>query len=103
MVVQRYIADPLLVGNFKFDLRVYVVITGIKEGHFQAFLADEGLARFCTEKYQKPTKANFKKIFMHLTNYSVNKTSDEYVQEEEVDDILEPNDCTKRTLTALWK
>lgn len=46
-----------------------------------AFLADEGLARFCTEKYNKPTKANFKKTYMHLTNYSLNKHSDDYVED----------------------
>lgn len=48
MVVQRYIDDPLLVDGLKFDLRLYVVVTGMKEGNMHAFLADEGLARFCT-------------------------------------------------------
>jgi len=68
-----------------------------------AFIADEGLARFCTEKYKKPTRENFKKVFMHLTNYSLNKMSDEYVKEEDVANILEPNNCSKRTLAALFK
>jgi len=76
MVVQRYIDNPLLVNGFKFDLRIYVVVTGINEGEMHAFIADEGLARFCTSKYQKPTRDNFKKVFMHLTNYSLNKMSD---------------------------
>jgi hypothetical protein len=31
---------------------MYVVIMGIEEGNIKAFLADEGLARFCTEKYK---------------------------------------------------
>lgn len=103
MVVQRYIDNPLLVDGFKFDLRIYVIVTGINEGDMHAFIADEGLARFCTEKYQKPTKENFKKIYMHLTNYSLNKMSDDYVKEEDVPNILEPNDGSKRTLTALFK
>jgi hypothetical protein len=60
-IVQRYISNPLLLNGYKFDLRIYIVVTGINEGKIQAFLADEGLARFCTEKYQKPTKENFKK------------------------------------------
>lgn len=34
--------------GFKFDLRVYVVVSGTKDGKMTAFLADEGLARFCT-------------------------------------------------------
>jgi len=39
----------------------------------QAFVSNEGLARFCTAKYEAPTKQNYKKAFMHLTNYSINK------------------------------
>ena len=79
MVVQRYVDDPFLVDGFKFDLRIYVMVTGINEGDMHAFIYDEGLARFCTEKYEKPTAANMKKAYMHLTNYSLNKMSEEYV------------------------
>ena len=46
IIVQRYIDKPLLVNGFKFDLRLYVVICGFDPIH--AYLADEGLARFCT-------------------------------------------------------
>jgi predicted chitinase len=38
---------------------------------------------------------------MHLTNYSINKASPDYVWEPE--DILSPNDGSKRTLTALFR
>lgn len=38
---------------------------------------------------------------MHLTNYSINKMSPDYVWEPA--DILSPNNGSKRTLTALWK
>jgi hypothetical protein len=38
-----------------------------------AFIADEGLARFCTEPYAEPTVHNIHNAFMHLTNYSLNK------------------------------
>ena len=77
------------------------MVTGINEGEIHAFLADEGLARFCTVKYEKPNKDNMKKAYMHLTNYSLNKMSDEFVKEPE--NVLEPNDASKRTLAALWK
>jgi len=35
----------------------------------------EGLARFCTVEFEKPTKTNINDHFMHLTNYAVNKKS----------------------------
>jgi hypothetical protein len=101
MVVSKYIGDPLLVGGTKFDLRIYVAVMGINKDNMNAFIADEGLARFCTEKYKVPTKENMKHAYMHLTNYSLNKMNKEYVKEP--DNILEPNDGSKRTLTALYK
>lgn len=69
----------------------------------QAYLADEGLARFCTLPYEKPNRENMKQMFMHLTNYSLNKNSDTFQQEMEVDDIYSPNQASKRTLTSLYK
>lgn len=67
-----------------------------------AFVCDEGLARFCTKKYKAPTKENFRDEYMHLTNYSINKASPDYVWEPEAKDILSPNEGSKRTLTALF-
>lgn len=42
----------MTLDGFKFDLTVYVVVTGTVEGGLHAFLADEGLARFCSKKYK---------------------------------------------------
>jgi len=91
MVVQRYIGNPMVLKGYKYDLRVYVIVAGNKDGEMTAFLADEGLARFCTEKYKQPTRDNFKNSYMHLTNYSVNKLSNDFIDETDVKDILEPN------------
>jgi len=49
LLVQRYIKTPILVDKKKFDLRLYVLIKGFNP--IQAYLCDEGLARFCTEDY----------------------------------------------------
>ena len=46
IIVQRYLDKPLLLDGLKFDLRVYVVVVGIDP--VQAFVCEEGLARFCT-------------------------------------------------------
>jgi hypothetical protein len=67
----------LLLKNFKFDLRAYVVVMDLDP--IQAFLCDEGLARFCTELYEEPSLTNFDSKAMHLTNYSINKETANYV------------------------
>jgi hypothetical protein len=46
ILVQRYLDKCLLLDGIKFDLRVYVVVIGLDP--MQAFICDEGLARFCT-------------------------------------------------------
>jgi hypothetical protein len=68
----------------------------------QAYICDEGLARFCTEEYKTPTNKNFNNAFMHLTNYSINKMSDSYVHPQGGEGIMYDNDGTKRTLSALY-
>ena len=44
--VQRYIDNPLLINNKKFDFRLYVVIKGVDR--VEAYICEEGIARFCT-------------------------------------------------------
>jgi tubulin polyglutamylase TTLL11 len=71
LLVQRYIKTPILLDKKKFDLRVYVLIKGFDP--VEAYLCDEGLARFCTEDYRQPNPQNMKNMFMHLTNFTLNK------------------------------
>lgn len=60
----------------KFDTRIYVVIKGVDP--IEAYLCEEGLARFCTQNYRKPDAMNMRNLFMHLTNFSLNKNSDKF-------------------------
>lgn len=76
-MVQEYLANPLLIDSLKFDLRIYVLMTSCDP--LRIFVYEEGLARFATEEYEKPTKANIKESYMHLTNYSLNKHSENFV------------------------
>ena len=99
MIVQRYIHDPLTLEDLKFDLRIYILVTGTTT--LDAYLCSEGLGRFCTEAYEAPCKANFKDFFRHLTNYSINKHHDGYKESYEQEDSMNAaNDNTKRTLTS---
>ena len=71
-------ADPFLMKDgLKFDFRVYGVIKSINP--LSLYVAREGMARFCTEKYSKPTAANMDNLYAHLTNYSLNKGNNTYV------------------------
>ncbi|XP_072314129.1 tubulin polyglutamylase TTLL5 [Eucyclogobius newberryi] len=85
ILVSRYIHNPLLIDDFKFDMRLYVLVTSYDP--LLIYVYEEGLARFATVKYDRASK-NIKNNFMHLTNYSVNKKSCDYVScdDPEVED-----------------
>ncbi|XP_032963345.1 tubulin polyglutamylase TTLL5 isoform X3 [Rhinolophus ferrumequinum] len=84
-LVSRYISNPLLIDDFKFDVRLYVLVTSYDP--LVIYLYEEGLARFATVRYDQGAK-NIRNQFMHLTNYSVNKKSGDYVScdDPEVED-----------------
>lgn len=67
----------MLCSGFKFDLRIYVLITSIDPLIFYVY--HEGLGRFATVQYQSPTAENIKVATMHLTNFSINCLSETFV------------------------
>ena len=75
MIVQKYISNPLLVGGYKFDLRIYVLITSFRP--LKIYCYNEGLCRFSTQQYDIKDLNN---IYSHLTNSSINKSSDTFKQ-----------------------
>ncbi|CAM9273835.1 unnamed protein product [Ectocarpus sp. 12 AP-2014] len=79
-VAQRYLTNPLLIDGYKFDLRLYVLVTSVNP--MRIFLFKDGLVRICTEAYEAPTESNINKTTMHLTNYSVNKTSSNFTSDD---------------------
>ena len=95
VVIQKYLANPFLVDGYKFDLRVYALVTCVDP--LTVYVYDEGIARFATLKYEAPGRGNLREKTMHLTNYSVNKHSDTFEHADAEDE------GTKRTLTALMR
>lgn len=80
-IISRYVTNPLLINGYKFDLRIYVVITCYEP--LRIYIYKEGLARFASETYTAKFNKNNK--YMHLTNYSVNKKNDNFVQNENIE------------------
>ena len=73
LLLQEYIPNPMLISGYKFDLRVYVMVPSFQPLH--AYVYEEGLVRFSTEKYDLGALGN---MFAHLTNTSINKHSPAY-------------------------
>uniref|UniRef100_A0A0N5ANB1 Tubulin--tyrosine ligase-like protein 9 n=1 Tax=Syphacia muris TaxID=451379 RepID=A0A0N5ANB1_9BILA len=97
-LIQEYIADPLLMSeHLKFDLRVYAVIKSINP--LSIYVAREGMVRFCTEKYVKPTRENADNLYAHLTNYSLNKSNQSYVHSYSLADQMH---ASKRLLSSVF-
>ncbi|XP_047228160.1 tubulin polyglutamylase TTLL11 isoform X2 [Girardinichthys multiradiatus] len=92
-VVQEYIHKPLLIDKLKFDIRLYVLIKSLEP--LEIYIAKEGLTRFCTEPYQEPTQKNLSHVFMHLTNYSLNVHSGNFVHSDS------QSTGSKRTLSSV--
>ncbi|OHT11244.1 Tubulin-tyrosine ligase family protein [Tritrichomonas foetus] len=68
-IVQRYVS-PFLIDSHKFDFRLYLLISSLHP--FTLYIYNEGIARFCTQKYHPPTRQNLSDKFMHITNTAIN-------------------------------
>ncbi|KAL0477873.1 tubulin polyglutamylase [Acrasis kona] len=85
-IIQRYIPNPLLIDNKKFDLRIYVGVTDFHP--LKIYMFQEGLVS---------SNKDIKDKYAHLTNYSINKHSDTFETSEEGDA------GSKWTISALKK
>ncbi|VFV40748.1 tubulin polyglutamylase ttll13 [Lynx pardinus] len=80
MICQQYISKPFLIDGFKFDIRIYVLITSCDP--LRIFMYEEGLARFATMPYAEPNNSNLDDVCMHLTNYAINKHNENFVRDD---------------------
>ncbi|KNH06291.1 tubulin-tyrosine ligase-like protein [Perkinsela sp. CCAP 1560/4] len=81
-VVQKYITNPLLYKSYKFDMRLYVLVTSIDP--FVCYKFQEGMVRFAAEPYHgfpvsgslhgsSPLNGDPMDKFSQLTNYSIGR------------------------------
>ncbi|KAG6942595.1 hypothetical protein JG687_00018973 [Phytophthora cactorum] len=110
VIIQEYIAAPRLLDGFKFDLRLYVLVTSFNP--LEAFLYNEGFVRLCTRPYEASDISN---IFVHLTNSSIQKDNEEAIagsanpiasalkEEEKTEASQKDAGGTKTTLAYLWR
>lgn len=94
-VVSQYISTPLLIQNLKFDMRIYVLVTSYDP--LRIYVYKEGLARFASEEYAGVARKDHR--CMHLTNYSINKRSSNYIPNS---DFHRDNVGHKWSLSALF-
>jgi hypothetical protein len=71
-VIQHYIGDPLLVGGYKFHMRIHLVITNLNP--LEAYVQENGQCLFATKPYTLSSKTlgeNFDPP-THVTNMGLN-------------------------------
>ncbi|GAB4815434.1 hypothetical protein N2152v2_002480 [Parachlorella kessleri] len=83
IVASQYVANPFLVNGYKFDMRIYVLVRCCDP--LRVFIHEEGLARFCTNKYEPPSASNITNNYTHLTNYAVNKHNPNFIFNKDAD------------------
>ena len=75
-IISKYIGNPHTINGYKYDLRMYVLVTSFNP--LKVYIHKEGLVRFATKKYSNdPATRN--ELYMHLTNYSINKGNENFV------------------------
>lgn len=75
--MSKYVSKPHLIRGYKYDLRLYVLVTSFDP--VKIYMFRDGLVRLATVPYST-SKSSLKQRFVHLTNYSVNKKADAYVK-----------------------
>ena len=66
-----------MIDGLKFDFRIYALVLGCDP--LRVFIYKEGLVRFATEPYIGPYNNNLNNLYMHLTNYAINKNSENFI------------------------
>ncbi|KAL5110035.1 Tubulin polyglutamylase TTLL4 [Taenia crassiceps] len=95
LIVQRYLNNPYLINNSKFDLRIYVFVYSVHP--LIVYVHEDGLVRFASRIYTNSPRFVGNR-YIHLTNYSINRQNVDYVSN------ASDETCTghKWSLRAFW-
>ena len=86
-LLSRYLDKPHLINKKKYDLRIYVLVASFSP--LRIYLYYNGLVRFATEEYQQ---GNYDNIYIHITNYSINKNNENYKSNQKSNNEIENNE-----------
>ena len=76
-IVQKYIENPMLINNKKFDIRQWVLISN--SDPLTIWVYNEAYLRFTVENYNVSDLEN---LYVHLTNNSISKNSSKFNSSE---------------------
>jgi hypothetical protein len=70
LIIQKYLEAPLLYNERKFDIRIWVLFTYVeKDSKYDVYVFKEGHLKACCDLFNIDSD----NLFIHLTNYSVQK------------------------------
>lgn len=73
-IVQKYVDNPQLIHDTKYDIRIHVVITSANPLHI--YIYESGHIKFATLPYQK---SDWQNLHRHITNVELNMKHEEFV------------------------
>ena len=82
-ILTKYLKNIDLIQGKKYDLRLYVLISGLKP--LRIYFYKEGLIRIASEKYSVNPN-NIGNKYIHLTNTDVNKSNKNFVHPKDSND-----------------
>ncbi|CAK9089249.1 unnamed protein product [Durusdinium trenchii] len=86
-IMQQYLADPFLIGGYKFHMRIHLVITNLSP--LEAFVQENGQCLFATKPYRLSDQTLGKNFDppVHVTNMGLNavaENKDNFLKEKPV-------------------
>lgn len=99
-IAQQYI-ESYLINEKKFDLRLYVLVASLNP--LRIYVYRNGLARFCSERYEEGGTRN---IFSQLTNVTINRENphaDISEVSQLVSDIIPELEAKGVDIKKLWQ